>query len=119
VVATTNPRNNSVEENKMKIIMDRDVIQNINQLLFYEKNKEAYAETNRILEEHPWQSDGVTGAEMDEWPEYAAEDYENINRKMIVHILYMLSAIHYEIDYKEMRAMAQKLLLQLAEQPHE
>ena len=110
----------------MKIIINReDLIIMLTLMRKHDRNA-ATEETDRvtemleiILKEHPWRSDGVTGAEMDEWPEYATEDYENINRKMIVHILYMLSAIHYEIDYKEMRAMAQKLLLQLAGQPHE
>jgi hypothetical protein len=55
----------------MKIIIERELIQHINQLLFYGNNKEAYAETNKILEEHPRKTDGVLGVEVDEWPDYA------------------------------------------------
>lgn len=98
----------------MKIIIDRDVIQNINQLLFYEKNKEAYAETNRILEEHPHKTDGILGVEIDEWPEYAPEDDVVINRIAIIEILDMLSKIHYDLSYKEMRVQAKQLISKLA-----
>ena len=108
----------------MKIIIDREDLEHI--LSELETNPDITKACERainaldtILEEHPHKTDGVIGVEIDEWPTYAPEDYENINRKMIVNILTLLTKIHYEIDYKEMRAMAQKLLLQLAEQPHE
>ena len=107
----------------MKIIIDREALVEAVEILRLDaelhstKIIKVERLLSNILKDHPWKSDGITGQEVNEWPEYAAEDYENINRKMIVHILYMLSAIHYEIDYKEMRAMAQKLLLKLAGQP--
>ena len=108
----------------MKIIIDREDLEHI--LSELETNPDITKACERainaldtILEEHPHITDSILGVEIVEWPKYAPEVYENINRKMIVNILVMLSKIHYEWGFSDITAKAQTLLNQLAEQPHE
>lgn len=106
----------------MKIIVDREDIQAAVDSLRKGGANDFYGGIlvlEDILINHPHKTDGILGVEIDEWPKYAPEDYENINRKMIVHILVMLSKIHYEWGFSDITAKAQTLLNQLAEQPHE
>lgn len=108
----------------MKIIIDREDLEHILDELETSPDitkacERAINALDTILEEHPHKTDGVIGVEIDEWPKYAPEDYENINRKMIVNILTLLTKTHYGLGYSDMSAKAQTLLEQLAEQPHE